>query len=424
MRPKITKRSVDALRLSKDELAKRKTKFIWDFEVPGFGFRLTPNGARSYVFQYKRGGATRRLTIGRHGAPWTPESARKEAGRLRGEVASGKDPAAAVAEEKTAPTVKEFAERYLDEHARPKKKASSLRNDEAMLKRIVVPALGRRRVREVARSEVVRLHNSLRDTPIQANRVLALLSKMFSLAEQWGLRTENSNPCRLVGKFKERRLERYLSAAELAKLGQVLNQAERRGIPSREKGRGRKPLKPAKVSKFATAAIRMLLFTGRRLSEVLNLRWDDVDEERGIIRLRDSKTGAKSFPLPAPALAVLSALPRIEGNPYVFVGRSTDPKHFVGLPHVWGRIRVKAGLENVRVHDLRHAFASAGASGGEALPIIGALLGHSSANMTARYAHLSDDPVRAAANRISKGLEAALKGEKGKVVKLKRRAWR
>ncbi len=389
MRGRVTLRSVASLKPGE-----RSAKFLWDEALPGFGIRVTPAGVVSYVFQYEQAARSRRLTIGRHGAPWTPATARREAIRLRADVAAGRDPAELRAEAHRAATLTEFSERYLAEHARPKKKPSSATEDARLLRNHILPALGRRKLASLARPEVARLHHSMRSTPFAANRVLALLSKMFNLAEGWGLRPDGSNPCRHVERFKERRRERFLSFAELAKLGQVLGEIERGGSePS-----------------IAVAAIRLLLFTGCRRSEVLTLRWDEVDLERGRLTLRDSKTGPKVVRLGAPALRVLAQLPRFDESPYCFAGRH-GRGCFVGLPHIWERIRARAGLQDVRLHDLRHSFASVGAGSGESLVIIGALLGHRQPATTSRYAHLADDPVRRAADRIAETIASAMNGE-------------
>jgi integrase len=399
---KLTKRTVDAMTPA------ARDAFLWDSELPGFGCKITPTGLRVYVFQYTKGRRKPRVTIGRHGAPWTPDEARKEALQLKGEVARGGDPAEFRISEKRAPTLAELSTRYVNEHAVPKKKPNSARDDKRLLEKHINPRLGNRKVAEITRAEVTRLHLGLRSTPIQANRVLALLSKMMNLAEKWGLRLDGSNPCRHVDKFRERRRERFLSEDELAKLGEALTFAERVGLPTRDKPRGRRPLKPVPVSPYATAAIRVLLFTGCRLSEVVTLKWEHVDLERSCIRLPDSKTGAKVVLLGAAARAIFENLPVVDGNPFVFPGRTVEPSHFTGLPHVWYRVRKRAGLDDVRLHDLRHSFASVGAIGGTSLIVIGALLGHRQTATTARYAHLSDDPIRAAADRISQEIAAAL----------------
>ena len=258
-----------------------------------------------------------------------------------------------------------------------------------MLDKIILPALGKRKVVDVTRADVTKLHHANRAAPYQANRVLAVLSKMFNLAERWGLRPDGSNPCRHVEKFAERKRERMLSPAELARLGGAL--AAYHGSP------------------YAVAAVKLLVFTGARLGEVLGLRWDWVDFERGEARLSDSKTGAKTLHLPPPALAVLTELPRVNGNSYIIVGAKPGAA-LVNLEKPWQAIRRLAGLDDVRLHDLRHAFASVAASSGMGLPIIGKMLGHSQPATTARYAHLASDPVKAAAAAVAGKIAAAMGG--------------
>ncbi len=394
MKAKITKRTVECIAPGDRDL------FLWDTELRGFGCKVTPKGARIYVLQYWNGGRSRRYTIGRHGEGLTADEARRAAGRLKGQVAHGDDPAAERATERAAPTLAKFAERYLAEHAAVKKKASSASEDRRNLRNHILPALGRWKVAEITRNDVARLHAAMGAKPGAANRCLALLSKMFNLAERWGYRPDGTNPTRHVEKFPERKIERFLSEAELARLGAVLDGAEQAG-----------------EHRSVIAAIRLLIFTGCRRNEILTLEWEHVDFDRGCLWLADSKTGAQMVPLGAPALDLLSGLPRIEGNPYVLPG-ALPGKHYVALEKAWRRLRGRAGLDDVRLHDLRHSFASTGAGTGESLVLIGALLGHRNTATTARYAHLSSDPRRAAADRIAGRIAAAMRGEPGKVVPL------
>jgi Arm DNA-binding domain/Phage integrase, N-terminal SAM-like domain len=296
MRGKITKRSVDAL---KPAGAGAET-VLWDSELKGFGVRVQSGSAKSYVLHYRagtgRGAPLRKLTIGRHGSPWTPDTARKEAKSLLGMIEDGFDPAADKMLRREAPTIVELAERFLAEHAHAKRKSSTAAEYKRLLDKIILPALSKRKVADVTRADVTKLHHVNRKAPYQANRVLAVLGKMFNLAERWGLRPDGSNPCRHVEKFTERKRERMLSPAELARLGDAL--AGYSGSP------------------YVVAAVKLLVFTGARLGEVLGLRWEWVDFERGEARLPDSKTGAKTLHLPPPALAVLAELPRLDGNPF------------------------------------------------------------------------------------------------------------
>ncbi|MCH7793908.1 MAG: integrase arm-type DNA-binding domain-containing protein [Proteobacteria bacterium] len=467
MKIKLTKRSIDAAKPGARDL------FLWDTEAAGFGCKVTPKGRRVFILQYWANGRARRVTLGRYGSELTVDQARTKARRLRGHVADGGDPAGARAQARAMPTVKQFAERYLREYAAEHKRPSSCAEDARNVRNHVAPLLGDRKISEITRADVDRFKREVKegktakrekieaDTtkgkksrkgkwrvvkggPIAANRCLALLSKMFNLAEAWDLRPDGSNPTRHVAKYQERKVERFLSNAEFARLGAVLEEAARAGEHA-----------------SVVAAIRLLILTGARRDEILSLRWEHVDFERGCLCLPDSKTGAKTLSLGAPALELLAGLPRIEDNPYVLPG-ARPGRHYVGLGKAWRRLRAKAtvriwadhpeeqvsglvesltaklgrlptcdecrkaaefdlptGLLDVRLHDLRHSYASMGAGLGESLHVIGALLGHRDTATTQRYAHLSDDPVRAAADRISGHLAAAMAGKSGAVVPLR-----
>ena len=320
---KITKKLVDSLAPNP-----AKDFWFWVSELPGFGIRVWPSGRKVYVAQYRVQGRTRRVGLGIHGAV-TPEQARKEALKVLAEVAKGEDPAEERDQGRKASTVRELAERYLSQHAEAKKKPASIIRDRRLIERFILPAMGSMKVDAVSRADVARLHHKIGQmTPIQANRVLAVLSKMMTLAVRWGLRSDaQGNPCRHVERFKENKRERYLSAEELARLGVVLAQAEASG----------------QENQVAVAAIRLLLLTGARLGEVLGLRWEWVDLERGCIFLPDSKTGRKTIPLGSHALEILAGLPRAAGNPHVLPGLKLGA-HLRDLNGPWRRIRAAAGL--------------------------------------------------------------------------------
>ena len=383
---KVTKRLVESIKPGPQDT------FVWDSELRGFGVRVKPSGMRSYLIQYRnRQGRSRRLTIGAHG-PLTAQQARGEAQQLLAEVARGGDPVAERVAARSQPTLAEFAEKYMSEHAPGRKKPSTIETDRINLRCHIIPALGRTRVVAITKADVKRLYNSMRDTPGAANRTIQLLSNMMNVAEQDGLRPEGSNPCRGIERFKERKRERFLSEAELARLAEVLAEAERTRIETPK----------------VIAAIRLLLFTGARLSEILTLRWEHVDMEGQCLRLPHSKTGAKVVYLPPAALEILTALDRHEDNPYVIAGAKRGA-HLINLQKPWRRIRERAGLDDVRIHDLRHSFASMAVAGGLTLPVIGALLGHTQPATTARYAHLADDPLKQAANLTGARIAAAMK---------------
>jgi integrase len=399
MRAKITKRLLDSLPVP----AAGEVK-VWDIELRGFVVRVRASGRRWFAVEWMRERRTRRMSLGEYGAV-TVDQARDKARKILGRVAHGDDPAAERADARSAPSLADLARRYLDEHAGPKKKRSSVEGDERNLRLYVLPALGRRKVAAIGLKDVADLHHGLRSKPVQANRVLALVSKMLNLAETWGLRPLHSNPCPRIGRFRESRRDRFLSGAELRRLGDALVAVEKNGSED-----------PA-----AVLAIRLLLLTGARRDEILGLRWQDVDLATGTLNLPDSKTGKKSIPLGPAAVALLVSAPRLEGNPHVIPGRRRSDARFVGLQRPWARIRARAGLGDVRLHDLRHSFASVGVAANLGLPVLGAILGHRHPATTARYAHLDDDPRRAAAARISNQIAADLNGQTvGEVIPFKK----
>jgi integrase len=366
---------------------------IWDAgkgSVTGFGARRQRGSTVTYVFKYRCAGGQRWQTIGRHGSPWTPETARAEAKRMAGEIASGGNPAAERDARKATATLAEIAQRFLDEHATAKLRPRTAREYRWLVEKMLVPAFGSRRLAELTREDVRTFHHAKRETPVAANRALTLLKIICNWADP-----DSANPCRHVRPFPERPRERFLSTDELARLGTALA-----AWPG---------------SSFAAAAIWLLVFTGARLGEVLSLQWGWLDFEKGRARLPDSKTGAKTLHLPPPALAVLSSLPRVAGEPHVLGAKRGTT--FVEEP--WRRIRKAAGLDDVHLHDLRHSFASVAAAGGMGLPIIGKMLGHTQASTTQRYAHLQPDPVAAAAATVADRIQAAMLGESGSVERLR-----
>lgn len=397
---RITKRAVDAA------TPEESAFIIWDTEVPGFGLKVNPKGRKVYLYKYRvgggRSGTMRKPTIAVHGE-MTPDQAREIARDWAAAVRRGGDPSGERQAKRAAPLMVELFDRYLSDHARPNKKASSIAEDGRLLRIYLRPHFDRMKIGEVTREEVDRFHKGLSHVPYRANRCIALLSKAFNLAEVWNWRPDASNPCRHVKKFAELKRKRYLSEAETARLGKALVVAER-GELTTEGG------KPVPVSPYAVAAIRLLIFTGARRGEILGLKWDWVNFDAARLDLPDSKTGAKSVYLSRPAIEILRTLPRVDGNSHVIVGGKPGAP-LVNLKDPWIAIRTAAGLAGVRLHDLRHSFASFAVSGGMSLPVLGALLGHRDTTTTDRYAHLADDPLRSAVGVIGQRIDNVMNGK-------------
>ncbi len=383
---------------------------LWDSKIPGLGCKVTPKGRKVFVLKYRtEKGTQRKPTIGTYGAI-TLEQARELAHGMLAKVRAGGDPSRSRKESRKAPTVAELCARYLEEYAEPYKKPSSVAEDRRNLDNHVKPALGGQKVADVALVDVQRLHRKMRDKPIAANRVLAVLSKMFNLAEKWGIRPEHSNPCRHVEKYPERQVHRPLSEIEIARLSKVLRQAERDDTVENPTTGERESVAE---NPRAVAALRLLLFTGMRRNEALRLRWDDVDLEAGVLRLGDSKTGAKVIRLNSAAREVIAAQEPMLGNPYVFPSPLKPGAPLYDIKRVWNRIRERAGLGDVRLHDLRHNYAAAAAADGLSLHQIGQLLGHRNPRTTARYSDLTDDPARRAAEQVGQALAKAMGEDEG-----------
>lgn len=403
---KLTKRVVDAAQPNEQRYA------IHDTELAGFRLYVQPSGKKTFNYRYRvgggRDGTIREPKIGDHGT-LTVDQARGIARDWAAVVRHGGDPAASRKAERAAPKMAELFQRYLSEHARPHKKPASIRQDERMIEKRLAPALGKQKVADVTRDDVASLHQGLSDTPYEANRVLALLSKAFNLAEIWGWRMDGTNPCRHVRKYKEKKRKRFLSPAEIGRLGEVLRTVERDCALELPTAQGENAQTVA-IRPEVAAAVRLIILTGgRKSSEILSLRWNWIDFDAGRINLPDSKTGEKTLPLSGAARAVLEGITRVEGNPHVFVGRKTG-EHLVNIDKAWRAIRRAAGLDEVRIHDLRHTFGAFGAGSGHSLPMIGALLGHTQPATTQRYAHLADDPLRDASEKISGELARHLGG--------------
>jgi len=402
MRAKITKRLVDSV--TADETTGDIK--IWDTDLQGFGIRIRVGGTKTYFVKTRVNGKQVWYSLGKHGSPLTPDTARERAHKILVQAIDGTNPADEKKENRQAMSVEDLCDLYLKEGCTTKK-PTTLVSDKGRIARHIIPLLGNKKVKEVTCGDVERFIQSValgktakdektgkRGRAIvvggkgTATRTVGLLGGIFTFAVGRGFR--ENNPVQGVKRFKDKKCERFLSEKELGELGKALREAEEEG-----------------ENKAAIGAIRLLMLTGCRRSEILTLKWQHIDFDWGCLRLPDSKTGAKIVPIGKAAIDLLESLPKSEGNSYVFASNK-EGLHLVGIQKVWDRVRESAGLDDVRLHDLRHSFASVGAASGDSLLMIGALLGHKDAKTTARYAHLSDNPIKQAADRIAGVIEKAM----------------
>jgi integrase len=416
---KLMKTTCDAVRTTGARCA------VWDSELKGFGLRVSAQGVKTFVVRYRVGGGRtgveRMHTIGRYG-PLTAEKARGLAKLALADVAAGGDPQGGRAAARAEMTVSELCDLYLSDGCATKKPLT-LYSDKGRIERHIKPLIGRKRVSHLDRADVENLLADIaagKTATVEktvkrgkavvtggqgvATRTVALLSSIMTFAVGHKLRADN--PVTGVKKFKQRKSERFLSPAEIGRLGAALAAMEAEG-----------------AHPYGLAIIRLLALTGARREEIAGLKWSEVDFDRGALRLEDSKTGQKVLALSPGAAAILGNVTQVAGSPYVFpagkvrakgdkagerTGGDLGSGSYQGVAKVWNAARKVAKLEDVRLHDLRHTFASFGAGGGFGLPVIGALLGHRNSATTARYAHLADDPLRKANDWIGGEIGAAL----------------
>lgn len=395
---RISKRSVDAA--SARESAYR----IWDSDLPGFGVKIMPSGAKTYIVHYRVGGGRRgkkrEFTIGRHGV-LTADMAREEAQKILAAARLGEDPQGHRVVTRNALNVQELCEEYLA-NATATKKPSTIKIDTYNINRHIIPLLGDERIDQVTRRQIERFRDDVvagktaqrRDGPRKRNepmarggkgaatRTLGLLGGIFQYAVDQGYRDDN--PVRGVKRFADKRCERYLTADEIARLSEAIEAAP--------------------VSIYAKTIIKILMLTGARKGEIERLQWREIDFSGGYLRLEDSKTGQKEIPVGPEVLELLDQTVRIEDERYVFPSLKTPGQPYVGTKKAWEHIRERAGMPDLRLHDLRHTFASLAVSQGASLPMIGRLLGHKDSKTTERYAHLQADPLRSLAANVTRAI--------------------
>ena len=379
---RLTKRIVQRLK------AEGKDAIFWDRDLAGFGVRVHTTGRKLYIVQSRGPAGLKRVTLGRVGNE-PIDKHRREATAVIDRIKRGEEPFPP--EPAPEPTVADLAERCLEKYVAVRCKPSTAKNYRLAIQHHILPALGTKALKDVGPEDVTALHHELRDRPAAANQAIWVLSKMFTLAENWGMAPPGRRPTRHVRQYRETSRERFLTPEEYRHLGAALTRLEAEGsmMPS------------------AVAAIRLLMLTGCRSDEILTLTWDDVDRTAWVLRLRDSKTGPRMVPLTAPVLKVLDGIERAEGVPWILRGAKPGTR-LACLSYHWRRIKQETGLHDVRVHDLRHSYASRALALGEGLPAIGRLLGHVRVSTTAKYAHLVRDVEKTAAVRTGDSIGAQI----------------
>jgi integrase len=374
---KLTKRYIDSVSYS--GMAGRRD-VRWDALLPGFGIRIYPNGKKAYVLSYRAGGRKRLITLG-SASVLTLEQARDMAREHLVKIVGGNDPLEQRRKLAQGETVKDLCFAYLEHHAKVHKK--SWKEDERRIGRYLVPIWSNHKVANIKRADVVLLHRKIGEKhPYEANRVLELVSKIFSLARRWGFVDDASiNPAKDIDHYKEHKRDRWVTHEELPRLMQAIGQDP---------------------NYYARAALWLYLLTGMRKSELLKARWQDVNWERRELRLPDTKAGRVHYvPLSEAAISLLNKLQRVDGNPYILPGHA-EGKHLVNIDKPWQRVRKAAGIEDVRLHDLRRTVGSWLAQAGNSLHLIGRVLNHSNPATTAVYARFGQDQVRQALEDHSK----------------------
>lgn len=408
-----------------DKLEPRDTDyFVWCGKLAGFGVRVWKSGRKTFVVQYRAGGRdapSRRKSLGVFGTV-TTEEARKVAESYLASAHLGNDLVGDERRARSEMTVNQLCDDYI-KHGMTTKKESTIKTDMGRITGHIRPLIGKKKISALTRRDVEQMlqdiaagktardsrtgkgRSIIRGGKGTATRTVRLLGGIFTYAMNHGL--VDANPCAGVKVFRDGSKERFLNQPELDSLSKTLEEAETVGLPWTLRNEAKTKHRPKDenmreiMSPHVTGAIRLLMLTGCRLREILHLRWTEVDLERGLLNLPDSKTGRKTVYLSNAAIDLLAKLPR--AGTYVVAG--DDPSRpRADLKRPWKRISNHAGIEDVRIHDLRHTFASIGAAHGLSLQVIGKLLGHKSPETTARYAHLTEDPLRRALNDMSSNI--------------------
>ena len=371
---RLTKRAIDDATYTGTNNARC---VLWDDEVPGFGCRIFPSERKGFVLSYRAAGRSRLLSIGSYGALTLAQARTLARSQLAKVETEGADPVATRKQERQGETMRELCAAYLERYAKVHKKSWS--EDERRINNRILPVWASLKAKAIKRADVAALHSKIGTTeghPYEANRVRELVAKMFELAHRWGFVPEDHrNPAQGIDDYKEQKRDRWVSADELPRLAQAINE---------------------EPNASARAALWLYLLTGARKTELLTAQWADVDWTRAELRLPDTKAGRVHYiPLSPPAVALLRDLPQAEGNPYILPGKLPGA-HLVNISKPWGRVRTAAGVEDVRLHDLRRTVGSWLAQSGNSLHLIGRVLNHSNQSTTAVYARFGEDSVRAA----------------------------
>jgi integrase len=395
---KITQASIKGLKYSGNPKSK-SAQLVWDDDVRGLGIRIYPSERKTFVVSYRNSIRQKRwITLGNFGT-LTLQEARKRAKKILVQAGDGLDPAKEREEQRKAETMAQLCADYIERHAKVHKK--TWEKDQAKLKKYVLPAWKNERVDSITRAHIAELHSKIgRRAPYAANRLLEVLKKMFNLAVIWGYIPEASiNPATKIQRFKEKKRDRWVTHEEMPKLLKSID----------EEG-----------NIYVRSVFWLYLLTGARKSELLNAKWDDINFERKELRIAETKAGRIHYvPLSSPAMEIIEALPRLKDNPFLLPGNKPGSS-LVNMDKPWGRVRKRAGIEDVRLHDLRRTVGSWMAESGVSLLVIGKTLDHSNPVTTQIYARLSQDPVREALEKHGNRILDSIKSDTRKVIEFKK----